>query len=91
MDWLTHNPIANMYGPHFLILYGIVIVLTLIVCWWVVRGQDSSRSRKPPPVAAEPDAFEVAYLRGGEKDVANLIVFDLVRRGYLELDSEQRR
>lgn len=22
MDWLTHNPIADMYGPHFLLTRG---------------------------------------------------------------------
>ena len=31
MEWLTDNPIANMYGSHFLLLYGIVIVATTIL------------------------------------------------------------
>ncbi len=29
MDWLTDNAIANMYGPHFLLLYGIVILFKM--------------------------------------------------------------
>ena len=37
MSWLTDNPVANMYGPHFLLLYGTVIVLTLMACWWMLR------------------------------------------------------
>ena len=28
MDWLIHNPIGEMYGPHFLLLYGGVIAVT---------------------------------------------------------------
>ena len=39
MNWLMDNPIANMYGPHFLLLYGIVIVLTLVICCWLLRNR----------------------------------------------------
>lgn len=39
MDWLTDNPIANMYGPHFLLFYGVVILLTLATCWFMLRRQ----------------------------------------------------
>ena len=39
MDWLTDNPIANMYGPQFLLLYGVVIVVTLVVCWVLLSGR----------------------------------------------------
>ena len=43
MDWLN-NPIANMYGPHFLLFYGAVIGLTLAVCWWMLRSKIDSPS-----------------------------------------------
>ncbi len=36
MDWLMDNAIANMYGPKFLLLYGVVVVLTLGVCWMML-------------------------------------------------------
>ena len=38
MAW-HNNVIANMYGPHFLILYGIVIVVTLCTCWLLLRAR----------------------------------------------------
>ena len=41
MEWLLNNPIANMYGPYFLLLYGVVNVLTLSICWLVVRNRSS--------------------------------------------------
>lgn len=31
------------------------------------------------------DPYEIAYLRGGEKEVLKLILFDLVEQGYLEI------
>jgi len=33
------HSIANMYGPHFLVLYGVVIILTLGTCWWMMQRQ----------------------------------------------------
>ena len=42
MDWLTNNPIANMYGPDFLKLYATVCGLTLVVCWILMRSPISS-------------------------------------------------
>ena len=49
MDWLPHNLIADMYGPHFLILYGYVITVTLLGCWWGVRSRETSQGARPPP------------------------------------------
>src|SRR5438132_9961841 len=31
------------------------------------------------------DPYEVAYLRGGEREVVKLCLFDLLQRGYLEV------
>jgi uncharacterized protein (TIGR04222 family) len=31
------------------------------------------------------DPYEIAYLRGGEKEVMKLLLFDLVERGYLDI------
>lgn len=36
MNWFLHNFIADMYGPHFLLFYSHVIVVTLAVCWWSI-------------------------------------------------------
>ena len=53
MDWLADNPIANMYGPHFLVLYGIVIVVTLATCWKLLLIRIDSLSSLGGPLARE--------------------------------------
>jgi hypothetical protein len=54
MNWLLENAIAEMYGPHFLLFYGVVIVLTLWICWWGMRWQKESllEPRGAPPKEA---------------------------------------
>lgn len=42
MDWLMDNAIANMYGPKFLVVYGVVIVLTLVICWIMLSIRTAS-------------------------------------------------
>jgi hypothetical protein len=32
VDWLYNNPLAGMYGPHFLLLYGGFIAAVMIGC-----------------------------------------------------------
>lgn len=83
MDWLMLNPIADMYGPHFLILYSIVIVITLLACYWRMRVNDPTQQLPPLPIPANPDPYEVAYLRGGENEVSRLVIFNLIEQGYL--------
>lgn len=46
MEWLTDNPIANMYGPQFLLLYGVVIVVTLVACWVLLAGRSRPGVRR---------------------------------------------
>ena len=53
MDWLTDNPIANMYGPHFLLLYAIVIVVTLAVCWLRLRALAGTPFSRDTPFEAD--------------------------------------
>lgn len=84
------NPIANMYGPLFLLFYGFVIVVTLLVCRWVAR-QDSTANLPLPKVPTNPDPHEIAYLRGGENEVTRLVVFDLIQRGYLQVNGKIER
>jgi hypothetical protein len=55
MDWLVHNPLANLPGPAFLVLYGVVIAATLLWCWWRARAADPTTAQSPPPLPAPPD------------------------------------
>ena len=49
MNWLTLGFISNMYGPHFLLLYGVVILVTLVTCWSLLRNQAESVASKNEP------------------------------------------
>ena len=59
MDWLTDNAIANMFGPHFLLLYGIVILLTLGTCWIFLGSRINSLSASSTSFEIEPVYVEV--------------------------------
>jgi uncharacterized protein (TIGR04222 family) len=91
MDWLTNNPVAGMYGPHFLVFYGIVIAITLLGCALVVHVSRSEPGLPPPPVPPEPDPYEIAYLRGGVNELTRAVVFNLIQRGYLCVEEEKKR
>lgn len=82
---ILHNPLAEMYGPDFLLLYSVVIVMTLGACWLIVSAADVTKTLPVPLVPANLDAYEIAYLQGAEKQVAQLVVFNLIERGLLQI------
>ena len=81
---LTHNALADLSGPHFLLLYAVVIALTLAYCAWSRSRLDATTTDRLPLVPTHPDPFEIAYLRGGANEVTRVAVFDLIQRGFLE-------
>lgn len=87
MNWL-HNPIAEMVGRDFLLLYGCVILATLVSCWWTLRQYDGTGTLPDLAVPEHLDPDELAYLRGGAKEVARLNLVDLLAHGYLSLSEE---
>jgi len=86
---LWNNPIANLTGPEFLALFGIVIIAAIV--WAIVqrRKADPTRDEATPPVPTEFDPHELAYLRGGLPELTRLMVLDLVARGYLWQSTNQ--
>lgn len=78
------NPIANMYGPHFLLFYGFVSAVTLVICRWSAK-RDSTANLPLPLVPRNPDPYKIAYLRGGENEITRLVLFNLIQRGYLQI------
>lgn len=88
MDWLLES-IAAMHGPQFLAVYGLVAVATILVCAWLVRASDSTKSLPPLPVPAEPSPYEIAYLRGGDNELLRLILFRLVQQGAVRMLIEE--
>ncbi|MGI9054352.1 MAG: TIGR04222 domain-containing membrane protein [Pyrinomonadaceae bacterium] len=90
MDILFDNPLASMYGPYFLVLYGFVILFTLIFLGIAKSGIDKTDHLPLPPIPAEPDPYQIAYLRGGINEVARSIVFGLMKKDCIELKIEEK-
>lgn len=84
------NPIAKTNGIVFLLLYGFVVAITLWLCWAIARSLDTTQSLSPPPVAKDPDPYEIAYLRNGTPEVTRLAVFNLIQRHYLYVLEEDK-
>lgn len=85
---ILHNPLAEMYGSKFLLLYGVVIAIMLGVCWLMVSVADSTKNLPLPLVPADLDPYEIAYLGGAERQITQLAVFNLIQRRYLRLNKE---
>ena len=83
MDLLLHNPIADMYGPQFLLFYGCVIAITLFVCWLLI--QDPTKNQPLRLIPTAPDPYEIAYLRSQATGVAHVALLNLIVQGYLEV------
>jgi uncharacterized protein (TIGR04222 family) len=83
MDFLTDNFIANMYGPTFLLFYGSIIVILLIVCSRSNIFFDKTDQEPELKVPSEPDPYFVAFLRGGEVEVLKIVLYSLIAKGYL--------
>jgi uncharacterized protein (TIGR04222 family) len=84
MDWLIHNPIADIHGPAFLVLYFEVAAVTIALAYAVVRFCDETRLHKPPPVPSTFDPFELAYLRGGKNAVISTALYSLHQFGLVD-------
>lgn len=82
---ILHNPLAEMYGPEFLLVYGVLIAFALGVCWVIVAIADSTKNLPLPLIPTQPDAYEIGYLQGAEQQVAQLTVFNLIERGLLQV------
>jgi len=85
MELLTDNFIANMYGPDFLILYLVTILVAFMLGKYFIRKADTSDRDQPQPLPTRPDPCELAYLRGGVPEVIRLTIFRLVQAGCLTL------
>lgn len=85
---ILHNPLAEMYGPDFLLIYGAVIAAALGACWLIVSIVDSTKNLPLPLVPTQIDSYEIGYLQGAEQQVAQLTVFNLIERGLLQVDEK---
>lgn len=90
MDFLFDNPLTNIYGPYFLIFYISFIVLTIIGYRVLQTRLDRTAQFAVPPIPNNPDPFEIAFLRGGENELARAVVFSLIQKNLLKLLNEEK-
>ena len=85
MDWLFANPVADLSGPAFLLVYALIAIGIVVASRMQIAAADTSGKGPPPAVSVERDPYEVAYLRGGGNELLRFTVFDLVRAGILRI------
>jgi uncharacterized protein (TIGR04222 family) len=89
---IFENPLARMYGPHFLILYISLYLLILVVVWFLLPIMTSgTKLNEIPKIPNRPDPYELAYLRGGEKEVALLSIYSLINKNFIRLLTNNER
>ncbi len=84
MDFLFDNPLANMYGPYFLVFYILFIISTVIGYRLLKSRLDKTAHFAIPPIPYNPDPFEIAFLRGGANELARTVVFSLAQKNLLK-------
>jgi uncharacterized protein (TIGR04222 family) len=85
MNFLLDNPIAAMDGTSFLVLFIVYIVITLAVLAVAKSNIDKTDRMPIPAIPPEIDPFEIAFLRGGDNELARSVVFSLVQKGLVEI------
>ena len=91
MEFLIDNPLATLYGPYFLVLYGLVIALSVIAVAFVRSNLDQTDRLSLPSIPPQPDPFETAYLRGGANELARSVIFALVQKGFVEISNDGKK
>src|SRR5688572_64296 len=79
------NPITDLTGPQFLVFYAILIVVTVVVCRRRRRSSETTSALPLPSLPEDFDPYEIAYLRGGDNEVARAAAVRLTELGYLLL------
>ena len=81
MNWFLHNSIADLYGPYFLLFYAATIVTLVLASFRSVRRADRTIELDLPKITSKVDPYEIAYLRGGENEVARVAIASLIQHG----------
>lgn len=81
IDWL-----GNMRGPDFLFLYAAVFVALWLLTSLRLRRVDQSLKLGRHKLPTQPDPYELAFLRGGNPEVAQLALYRLAQRGLITLN-----
>src|SRR5262245_55328080 len=75
----------NPTGLEFLALFAILIGVVALVCLCRKRSRDTSGELLPMPLPTTPRPCDIAYVRGGENDLALVLIVSLTERNYLKV------
>lgn len=87
MDFLLDNPLAMMDGPAFLVLFASLIVFAIIAVAAVRAASDKSDRLNIPTIPPDPDPVEIAYLRGGPNEAARSVIFSLLQKRLIQIET----
>jgi uncharacterized protein (TIGR04222 family) len=85
VDWLFDNPLADMFGPEFLFIYGMFAVIVIGGAASFVRMQDMTGGGRPPATPSDVDPYELAYLRGGANEVVRTAIYALRQQRLIDV------
>ncbi len=91
MDFLFDNPLTNIPGTYFLVFYSLLTVATIIGFRIAQNRADKTKFFNIPPIPHNPDAFEIAFLRGGENELARAVVFALAQKKLVEFNNDNAK
>ncbi len=85
-----NNPIANMYGPHFIVLYLALCTGAVWGLWFWVREGLAKKMYKGETMAMplEHQPLELIFLSGGRKQLLGLVLLNLVERKWIKISIE---
>jgi len=90
MELLEKIPVFNLHGGEFLLAFGLFATAVALVAYLGFRASDDSDASSPPRVPTRPDPLEVAYLAGGVQGVLRTALYDLHRRGLIDVGKDGR-
>src|SRR5688572_21052441 len=89
MDIFFENPLARMYGPSFVFLYILLFVAAFLYVRYALADKISSSKKEDDiNIPDQPDPYEVASIWQTENEVLALVIYNLVRRGYLSTEQK---
>ena len=88
MEWLFHNPIADMPGPSFLVFYAFFAAIVVAAAFFYLQVGDPTKGLAPPQTPREIDPYELAYLRGGVNEVIRTAIYALHRKRAVEVTAD---
>ena len=83
MQWLFDNALANLAGPTFLALY-LTCFIFLAILLRLTLSLTNPTADDNLPIPADPDPFQIAYMRGGPPELIRTILVDLAEKGRIK-------